>query len=136
MFIFGVMKQLLVISLSLVIFTESLLPKGIGLSQDFKFGELIAHFQEHKNTFGASFDFLDFLQMHYASDSDHKKQNNHDNLPCLDGHSLLIAISLPLSVLMFNIENAVSIISSSQLSAYLNSYHFQYAFDFLNPPQA
>lgn len=129
------MKQLLVISLAMVIFTESLLPKGIGLSQDFKFGELIAHFQEHKDTFGESFGFLDFLQMHYASDSKHKQQNHHDNLPCLDGHSVLIAISLPLNVLSFTIENAVSVISSAQLSTYLNSYHFQYAFDFLNPPQ-
>lgn len=129
------MKQLLVISLVLVIFTESLLPKGIGLSQDFKFGELIAHFQEHKDTFGESFGFLDFLQMHYASDSEHKQKNHHDNLPCLDGHTLLIAISLPLNVLAFAIENDIFVISSTQLSAYLNSYHFQYAFDFLNPPQ-
>lgn len=130
------MKQLLVISLAMVIFTESLLPKGIGLSQDFKFGELVAHFQEHKDTFGESFGFLDFLQMHYASDSEHKQQNDHDNLPCLDGHSLLIAISLPLNVLAFDIENAVSIISSAQLTGYFNAYNFQYAFDFLNPPQA
>lgn len=130
------MKQLLVISLALVIFAESLLPKGIGLSQDFKFGEMITHYQEHRDTFGNDFGFFDFLQMHYASDSKHKQQNHHDNLPCLDGHTLLIAISLPLNVLTFAIENDVFVISSSLLSAYRNSYHFQYAFDFLNPPQA
>jgi hypothetical protein len=130
------MKQLLVISFALVIFTESLLPKGIGLSQDFKFGELIAHFQEHKDTYGDSFSFLDFLQMHYASDSKHKQQNHHDKLPCLDGHSTLIAISLPLNVLTFIIENAIFIMLSAQLLGYFNSYFFQYTFDFLNPPQA
>lgn len=130
------MKNLLVILLALVVFTESLLPKGIGLSQDFKFGELVTHFQEHKNTFGEDFGFLDFLKMHYACNSKHKQQNHHDKLPCLDGHSLLIAISLPLNVLSFIVENAVSVISSAQLSGYFNAYNFQYAFDFLNPPQA
>lgn len=129
------MKQLLVISLALVIFTESLLPKGIGLSQDFKFGEMITHYQEHRDTFGKDFDFFDFLLMHYASDSKHKQENHHDNLPCLDGHSVLIAISLPQTVLPFFLENTVVLTITSQLTTYLNSYHFQYAFDFLNPPQ-
>lgn len=129
------MKQFFVISLALVIFTESLLPKGVGLTQDFKFGELIAHYKNHKIAFGDSFGFVDFLEMHYAADSEHKRQNHHDNLPCLDGHSLLLAISLPLHVLTFSIKTSVSVIPSEQPSAYLNSYRFQYAFDFLNPPQ-
>lgn len=129
------MKQLLVISLTLVLFTASLLPKGIGLSQGFKFGELIVHFQEHKDTYGDSFSFPDFLQMHYASDSEHKRQNHHENLPCLDGHSTLVVISLPQNIPSLSVENTLLITSSAQLSGYLNSYFFQYTFDFLNPPQ-
>jgi hypothetical protein len=129
------MKLALSLFLALVLLTESLLPKGAGLSQDFKFGEMMAHFQEHKKSAESAFDFLDFFWMHYDADSLHKKQNHHDNLPCLDGHSLLTTIQLPIKTIEFYTHFVAILIEETNPLVYLNSYHFLYALDLLNPPQ-
>lgn len=129
------MKNLLALSLAFVLFAESLLPKGIGLSQDFKFGEMITHYQEHRDDFGTSFGFLDFLRMHYASESSHKKQNHHDKMPCLDGHTGVLALTLPIFTSFCSAEKLTSALAYAHHGDYVNTYHFLFTDDFLNPPK-
>lgn len=126
-------KQLLTILLVATIMAESLLPKGVGLSQDFKFGEVVAHFQEHRDVSGIN--FSDFIWMHYAAESAHKSQNHHDNLPNLDGHQMLFVLSHQILLTTFTTNAPITILDGLSASHYLNSYHFLYSFDLLNPPQ-
>lgn len=129
------MKTLATILLVLVLLMEGLLPKGIGLGQDFKFGELITHFEEHKKNYSDDLSFWHFLKMHYEAGSEHTKHNHHDNLPCLDGHSFLVAITLAPSPVVWTAPGTKPSLSTKPISLYSNSYFFEFTWDFLNPPK-
>lgn len=126
-------NQLLVIVLAAILMAESLLPRGAGLSQDFKFGEVVAHFQIHQDCDNIS--FSDFIWMHYAAESTHKQQQHHDNLPCLDSHHLLFAISHHFHFTKFTTAYHVVELENLFISHYHNWYNFLYTYDFLNPPR-
>ncbi|GAA4405845.1 hypothetical protein GCM10023187_24660 [Nibrella viscosa] len=80
-----VVKRLLAFVLSLLLLTSSMVPR-MGADQSVRLSALLTHYQEHKQELGQELSFLDFLIMHYASDSHHHKSphHNHSRLPSFD----------------------------------------------------
>jgi hypothetical protein len=111
---------------------ESLLPKAIGLSQGMKFGELLTHFQEHKDK---GVNLADFLWMHYAQDSEHKKNHSdHQRLPSLESTFFAFSYITP-TLNWFNHNHSGKDIVEQTTYHYQNLYSFQPGFSFLNPPR-
>lgn len=71
--------------LGLLLLTSSMVPR-MSADQLVRLSALLAHYQEHKQESGQELSFLDFLIMHYSSDSRHHKSphHNHSRLPSFD----------------------------------------------------
>jgi hypothetical protein len=127
------LKKPCILVLALVIFFESLLPNGLGISQVSRIGELYHHYLEHRQN-GVS--LHQFLWMHYSSDSGHKTNKEHKNLPSFESQISFLAFvsSVSLSIDSNSKENLVfsEVLSSLE---YSNLYRFQYLKLLLNPPQ-
>jgi hypothetical protein len=127
------LKEPCILVLALVIFFESLLPNGLGISQVSRIGELYHHYLEHRQN-GVSLN--QFLWMHYSSDSGHKTNKEHKNLPSFESQISFLAFvsSVSLSIDSNSKENLVfsEVLSSLE---YSNLYRFQYLKLLLNPPQ-
>lgn len=126
-------KKCSIFLVATVIFFESLLPNGLGISQVSRFGELYHHYLEHKQE-GTSLGT--FLWMHYSSDSGHKTNKEHKNLPSFESQISFLAFVPLISLSMDSNfkENAVFIEVLNSLE-YSNLYRFQYLKSLLNPPQ-
>jgi hypothetical protein len=126
-------KKTSIFILSLVIFAESLLPNGLGISQVSRVGELYHHYLQHRQE-GVSLN--EFLWMHYASDSGHKTNKEHKNLPSFESQISFLAFvsSVSLSIDSSFKENTVFTEVFNSLE-YSNLYRFQYLKFLLNPPQ-
>lgn len=126
-------KSFFTIFLVTILFFESLLPKNSLLDQSAKMGELYSHFQIHKKS-GSS--LKDFLWMHYASNSKHKSQPEHQKLPTIQ-NQILNYYNINLTQYSCNIEKAPSISDlNAQNFKYKNLYRFEYLNALLNPPKS
>ncbi|MCP9761518.1 hypothetical protein [Lacihabitans soyangensis] len=127
------LKKTSIFILSLVIFAESLLPNGLGISQVSRVGELYHHYLQHRQE-GVSLN--EFLWMHYSSDSGHKTNKEHKNLPSFESQISFLAFvsSVSLRIDSGFKENTVFTEVFNSLE-YSNLYRFQYLKFLLNPPQ-
>ena len=126
-------KSIFTIFLVTILFLESLLPKNSLLEQSAKMGELYAHFQIHKKT-GSS--FRDFLWLHYASNSKHKSQPEHQKLPTIQTQT---SNYHTIQFTQYNCDfESISTISSpnAQNFKYKNLYRFDYLNALLTPPKS
>lgn len=126
-------KSIFTIFLVTILFFESLLPKNSLLDQSAKMGELYSHFQIHKKT-GSS--LKDFLWMHYASNSKHKSQPEHQKLPTIQ-NQISNYYNLQITEYSYNFESIPSISAlNAQNFKYKNLYRFDYLNALLNPPKS
>jgi hypothetical protein len=132
-YICSMTKKVSVLFIAAVIFFESLLPNGLGISQVSRLGELYHHYLEHKQ---AGNSLGEFLWMHYSSDSGHKSNKEHKNLPSFESQISFFAYvhSVGLRLESDFKENMVHSEFSSSLE-YSNLYRFKYLKFLLNPPQ-
>jgi hypothetical protein len=130
------MKQFTAILLSILILTGSLFPK-IDALQLAKVGELVKHYQEHKNAWHENITFLDFLAMHYSATSKHTKtaKHSHSNLPNLDSHSTVTMCAPTFKGITLFFEAIFKVFSEPNF-VWQNFYHFSIARTLLNPPRA
>ncbi|MCP9768955.1 hypothetical protein EGI22_15665 [Lacihabitans sp. LS3-19] len=125
-------KSFFILILSSVIFLEGLLPKSVGFSEAYKFGDLYSHYQQHKQE-GISFE--DFLWMHYAKESKHKSNQEHKKLPSFESH-ITFLVFIPAAKIISEFSKSVTFFEGkSSSSTYQNLYRFQYLKSLLNPPQ-
>jgi len=66
------MRSATALFLGVLLFVGSLFPQT-DVEEVFKLPYLLAHYQTHKKTAGAGFDFWQFLDMHYNASSKHAK---------------------------------------------------------------
>jgi hypothetical protein len=126
-------KHIFTIFLVFILFFESLLPKNSLLDQSAKMGELYAHFQVHKKT-GST--LRDFLWMHYASNSKHKSQPEHQKLPTIQTQ-ISNYYNIQLTQYNCNFESIPTISSPNAHNfKYKNLYRFDYLNALLNPPKS
>lgn len=126
------MKTVMIVSLAILLLFESFLPNFMSLTQSAKMGELYSHFKDH-NKAGVS--LSEFLWMHYAAESSHKSNSEHQKLPSINLHfSYLFYIpsfNVNLEYFVFEIPT----LENLGLNDYFNNYHFNYLRFLLNPPQ-
>lgn len=116
-----------------VLLFQSLIPNGLGFSKDFAFGEIVSHYLEHKDEANGDLAFLDFLSLHYASDSDHRDQNP-DDLPNLDGNFIATFLILNSDFGKdFQVYPIVLFLDQVH-SKYSNTYCFDFSQDLIHPP--
>lgn len=116
-----------------ILLFESLIPRGLGFSKDFAIGEIISHYIEHQEEAGGELSFLDFLSLHYDSDSDHRKQHP-DDLPNIDGSSIATFI-----ILNTSFGESLNHLDGTTLlvvlpTVHTDSYHFDFTQVVLQPP--
>jgi hypothetical protein len=126
-------KRSIIFFVAVVIFFESLLPNGLGISQVSRIGELYHHYLQHKQE-GISLDT--FLWMHYSSDSGHKTNKEHKNLPSFESQISFLAF-VPLVSLNMDANSKGNVVFNEVFNSleYSNLYRFQYLKTLLNPPQ-
>jgi hypothetical protein len=129
------MKQIVALAIIVIILAESIIPLGIGFSQDFAVGEILSHYKEHKIQSSGEISFLEFLTLHYSSDSNHR-ENNPDRLPSLDGHCVSAFLFVnPVFTELFQIHD--SVLNFDKITpGYSISYHFDFSQNLLQPPRA
>lgn len=116
-----------------VVLFESLIPRGLGFSKDFAIGEIVSHYLEHQEEADGDLSFLDFLSLHYASDSDHRDQHP-DELPNIDGSTIATFLILQADFGL-SLSNLLSFtFLDLNPTSYSNTYCFKFAQDFLHPP--
>lgn len=125
-------KSIFTVLIAFTMLFESLLPKNSGISESSKLGEFYKHYVLHQKT-GTT--FSDFLWMHYASNSKHKSQSEHQKLPSLENSFSFYFIGNSI----LNIQNE-SLRNIANLDFpfnfdYSNLYRFDYLDKLLNPPQ-
>ena len=127
------MKRVLIFLVATVIFFESLLPNGFGISQVSRIGELYDHYLVHKHE---GINLSTFLWMHYSSDSVHKSNKEHKNLPSFESQiSFLAFVPAVILTIDSNFKDNLVFKEVSNSLEYSNLYRFQYLKFLLNPPQ-
>jgi hypothetical protein len=127
------LKKASIFVVAAVIFFESLLPNGLGISQVSRIGELYHHYLEHKQK-GVSLNT--FLWMHYSSDSGHKTNKEHKNLPSFESQISFLAFVSPVQpILESGYKESIVFYEVFNSLEYSNLYQFQYLKSLLNPPQ-
>jgi len=125
------LKKWITFHLAFIVFTQSLIPNSFGILQSGKMTDLYAHFIEHK---AEGIGLLDFLWMHYASDSSHKSQKEHQKLPSLD--QTFGSIIFPAFFnLLSNFKNSSLKFMNYHEFLYSDLYFFQFQTTLLNPPK-
>lgn len=126
------MKSVMIVSLAILLLFESFLPNFMSLTQSAKMGELYSHFKDHNK---AGISLSEFLWMHYAAESIHKSNSEHQKLPSINLHiSYLFCIpsfNVNLEYFVFEIPS----LENLGLNDYFNNYHFNFLRFLLNPPQ-
>lgn len=127
------MKPIVAFLLACWILGGSLLP-GFGIDQSAHFGDLMAHYQEHKKL-DAQLSFTDFLRMHYGADAEHQKRPNHShhNLPA-NSHSIP---AYPLTSLRLGTPDLYRVGSQGKSAFFWKDdlYAFLAVFTLINPPR-
>jgi hypothetical protein len=112
----------------------SLLP-GFGIDQSAHWGDLMLHFQQHRQA-DPNLSFTDFLTMHYGADSEHQKHPNHShqNLPS-SSHS--IPVYTPSDIRLVAMA-PVQFLMSTKTDYFRKAdlYAFLTVFALINPPRA
>jgi len=125
------MKSSVSLFLASLFFAGSLFPKS-DMDELFKIPALIGHYTEHKSKTTASFNFLDFLWLHYAVGSTHDEAA-HENLPLsLDMCSGMICV---LQSTFYQIVHFNTHVVKPSFSFYSLQYSFLSVFSLLNPPK-
>ncbi|WP_461136383.1 hypothetical protein [Spirosoma lituiforme] len=112
----------------------SLLP-GFGIDQSAHWGDLMLHFQQHRQT-DPSLNFTEFLKMHYGANSEHQKHPNHShqNLPS-SSHS--VSVYTPNAVQLVAISPIQLLISArADFFRKADLYAFLAVFAMITPPRA
>ncbi len=126
------MKSVLIVSLASLLLFESFLPNFMSITQSAKIGELYNHFKDHKKE-GVS--LSEFLWMHYAAESSHKSNAEHQKLPTINLHLGYLFYIPSFGVYLEKISFEISLLENLGLNDYFNNYHFNYLRFLLNPPQ-
>ena len=126
---------MIAILLSMQILLGSLFP-NVDAIQLAKIGELIKHYQEHVSNENQDLSFVDFLIMHYSSDSNHTKtaKHSHSNLPHLDSHHAVVSFCEPVFKSILPSSTIYQSFSEPNFS-WQNFYHFSLSQTLLNPPK-
>jgi|GWRWMinimDraft_6_1066014.scaffolds.fasta_scaffold14348_1 hypothetical protein len=125
-------KSILIVSLASLLLFESFLPNFMSITQSAKMGELYSHFKDH-NKAGVS--LSEFLWMHYAAESSHKSNAEHQKLPSINLHFGFLFYIPSFSVYLEKISFEFALLGNLDLNHYFNNYHFNYLRFLLNPPQ-
>ena len=128
---------MIAILLSTQILLGSFFP-NVDAMQLAKIGELVKHYQEHVATENQELSFVDFLVMHYSSDSIHTKtaKHSHSNLPHLDSHHVVIAYCEPIFKSIIPSSSSTIFQSFPEPNfSWQNFYHFSLSQTLLNPPK-
>jgi hypothetical protein len=130
------MKRLVAIWMSILFISGSLFP-GTDVEEVYKVPQMLMHFNEHKKEArneGKSFDFMEFLLMHYGFSSDHAQTPHNDTeLPMYKHLSTGLTFIMP-ELFIFSFSAKPTLNTSQAL--YLENYRSQYYITFLQPPQA
>jgi hypothetical protein len=126
------MKLLLSVILSSLILVQSLVPRAY--TSLLASAEVWQHYQEHEAESRQSLSFLDFLQMHYGSDSKHTKEKSH-HLPQLDLNTTAGFCVLP-ECLIFNKQTITFTTNNEPNFFWLNLYSFAPTKALICPPRA
>lgn len=101
--------------------------------------QLMAHFEKHKQESKGQISFWTFMQMHYATASQHaqnapdSEKHQHETLPSLSGHSLHSYVITDFHFLTFS-EPLVTEFQEKNTFWWNNLYSFQHQSSLLNPP--
>ena len=128
---------MIAILLSMQILLGSLFP-NVDTTQLAKIGELVKHYKEHVATESQDLSFVDFLIMHYSSDSKHTKtaKHSHSNLPHLDSHHVVIAYCEPVFKNIIPSSSTIFQSFPEPNFTWQNLYHFSLSETLLNPPKS
>lgn len=101
--------------------------------------QLMAHFEKHKQESNGRITFCTFMQMHYATASQHaqnapdSEKNQHETLPSLSGHSLHSYVIADFHFSGYS-EPLVTEFQDNNTYWWNNLYSFQHHSSLLNPP--
>ncbi len=118
--------------LSILILAQSLVPRVY--TSLLASAEVWQHFQEHRAESKQGLSILDFLEMHYGSDSKHTKEKCH-HLPQLDLNSVTGFCVLPEASTLEK-QTTISISTSEPNFFWLNLYSFVPTKALICPPRA
>ena len=129
------MKKVVLYSILFLFGLESILPNSSGFSESLRLGELCKHYQLHQKVEEIPLSLTDFIWMHYAAESTHRKDNSHSKLPDIQSvtsHFCLIVfryiITLPLQAVLVFLTTAVYGLQGFP-------YFFAFSADFFTPPR-
>lgn len=107
----------------------------MAVGESAKLFKLIEHYKEHRDDPKQSINFIEFLSLHYNPDSSHEDESHHhEQLPNL--HAVAITIwTISQAFVYTSLISLVSYELPESHMAFLNSYHFLFTWDILNPPQ-
>lgn len=118
--------------LSLVVLGSSLFP-GYDPEELYKVPELLAHYQQHKQS--SDLGFLDFLAQHYLPGAKHEGKHDHSKLPMFEHnhfHAVFFIITLP-TISWQLIEQPLLVVHHARGQLLAGSFH---PFELLRPPKA
>lgn len=130
------MKAVLVISLSLLVFFQSV---GIGVSDLFMLSELIEHAKYHSEEYGD--DFFTFFEKHYGDlKLEHQKTNTeeraqHEKLPFQHNNVNHLLSEVVVPFYQLSLKKSVSLYDSKKLFYYKDLYSFLQKGSIFQPPQ-
>ncbi|GAB3901060.1 hypothetical protein GCM10028825_52950 [Spirosoma agri] len=111
----------------------SLFP-GFGIDQSAHWGDLLLHFQQHRQA-DPALSFTDFLKMHYGADSEHQKHPNHShqNLPS-SSHS--VPAYTPNAIRLMTVDQSpFLLLTRAGYFRKADLYAFLTVFALINPPR-
>ncbi|GAB4017419.1 hypothetical protein [Spirosoma koreense] len=128
------MRKIVAFVLACWMLGGSVLP-GFGIDQSAHWGDLMVHFQEHRQT-NPNLSFADFLAMHYGANSEHQKHPNHShqNLPS-SSHSAPVYTP---GAIRLEVTTPVQFLRSARAEFFRKAdlYTFLAIFALINPPRA
>ncbi|MFN8357623.1 MAG: hypothetical protein U0Y10_24405 [Spirosomataceae bacterium] len=97
--------------------------------------EVYQHYRQHLQETNGKIRFWEFLEMHYFSDSNHKKNPNHTHhLPTIDASSVMsLFVHPPFSISLT--PKKLSFVEPQSIFSWLNFYKFVSARSLLMPPR-
>jgi len=129
------MKTLVAISLSLIVFSQSV---GIGISDVLMVNDLLEHAKYHAQEYDD--DFSSFFEKHYgALKSEHQKSNNHhphEKLPFQHNNCNHLLTEVVVIAYDFVIEKSVISAEVKPDVYYQNPYSFLERVSIFQPPRA
>ncbi|GAB3759818.1 hypothetical protein [Spirosoma pomorum] len=127
------MKALVAFILATQILVSSLLP-GFSVDQSTKLVDLVQHYQQHRKTV-PNLSFLDFIGMHYGSNSEHQKHPNHSHQKLPAVSHAAPAFTAPSVILLPVTIFAELLLAKTACFRYTNFYSFVSVSSLINPPR-